>query len=209
MNAILDNCSIGILAGGEGRRVNGADKGLLMVNGRPLIEYGLAALSQQLPAAPVFISANRNLEQYQHYGNVVTDQHLLDQTAQPTTEAPFAGPLVGIAALLEQTTSDYLLIVPCDCPRLPPNLAAELAQSLLNEPAHEIAVVHDGQRQQNAVLLINKSVLGHISRQLRHGQTAIYALLESVNTIAVDFSDWPADYWNANTVEQLEQLTQP
>lgn len=206
MNAILDNCSIGILAGGEGRRVNGADKGLLMVNGRPLIEYGLAALNEQLPTAPVYVSANRNLEQYQRYGTVVTDQHLLDQT-------PFAGPLMGIAALLEQTTSDYLLIVPCDCPRLPPNLAAKLAQSLLNDPAnapaHEIAVVHDGQRQQNAVLLVNKSVRGHMSRQLHRGQTAIYALLESVNTIAVDFSDWPADYWNANTVEQLEQLTQP
>ena len=37
-----------ILAGGMGRRMGGQDKGLLLFEGRPLIEYLLDALSPQV-----------------------------------------------------------------------------------------------------------------------------------------------------------------
>lgn len=194
MTSPIHNTSIGILAGGEGRRVNGQDKGLLNIQGQVLIRFGLQAIQRQLPSAPVLISANRNLSEYQKLGTVVTDQ------------AGQQGPLAGIAALLTACESDYLMTLPCDCPRIPEQLFAKMAQSLLSKPAADVAVVHDGKRQQNAVLLIKKTALSQVQRQLASGQTAIYALLENINMTQVVFDDWPAHYWNANTLETIENL---
>jgi intracellular sulfur oxidation DsrE/DsrF family protein len=51
-----------VLAGGEGRRMGGADKGLLAYQGYPLIEWVLTAVTPQVDE--VVISANRNLDRY-------------------------------------------------------------------------------------------------------------------------------------------------
>lgn len=194
MTSPTHNTSIGILAGGEGRRVNGQDKGLLNIQGQALISYGLQAIQRQLPEAPVLISANRNLNKYQKLGTVVVDP------------AEHQGPLAGIAALLTACESDYLITLPCDCPRIPDQLFEKMAQSLLSKPAADAAVVHDGKRQQNAVLLIKKTALRQVQRQLASGQRAIYALLENLNMAQVVFDDWPAYYWNANTLDTIENL---
>ena len=58
-----------ILAGGQGRRMGGADKGLMDYRGRPLVEWVLAALEPQV--AEIVISANRHLERYAAYGRRV------------------------------------------------------------------------------------------------------------------------------------------
>ena len=54
-----------ILAGGRGLRMDGADKGLLVLSGRPLVEHVQQKLLPQV--STLFISANRNAEQYQPY----------------------------------------------------------------------------------------------------------------------------------------------
>ena len=51
-----------ILAGGQGRRMGGADKGLVEYRGRPLIEWVLEVLTPQVDE--LVISANRNLDTY-------------------------------------------------------------------------------------------------------------------------------------------------
>lgn len=194
MNALANNCSIGILAGGEGRRVNGQDKGLLRVAGQPLLSYGLNALQQQLADAPALISANRNIDSYQAFGEVVTDEHHQQ------------GPLAGIAALLQACKTDYLLTLPCDCPRIPDQLFEKLAQSLLSDSQLDATVVHDGQRQQNAVLLIKTSTAACALSQLANGDVAIHSFLERLNMATVMFDHWPAHYWNANTVDALDKI---
>lgn len=194
MNPLANSTSIGILAGGEGRRVNGEDKGLLNIAGQPLLSYGLSALQLQLANAPILVSANRNLQQYQLFGTVITD-----------TEGQ-QGPLAGIAGLLQACKTDYLLTLPCDCPRIPDQLFEKLARSLLNDPKLEAAVVHDGQRQQNAVLLLKQSVTGVALSQLANGHSAIHSFLERLNMATVIFDDWPAHYWNANTTDALDKL---
>lgn len=195
---ILSQISIGILAGGEGRRVNGEDKGLLRINQQPLIEYLVAALKPALPSAPLMISANRNIERYQNYGQVVRDN--------PNTQ----GPLAGLAALLNACQTEWLLTLPCDCPRLPPNFCEKMAQSLLHgsqdRPQIDGAVAHDGNQQQNAVLLIRQTALGSLQQQLENGGGAIHRWLQTLNIATVTFNHWPAHYWNANTLEQLQAL---
>ena len=55
-----------ILAGGQGSRLGGVDKGLQLLNNKPLIEYVLEALGQQVSG--FILSVNQNLHHYQSYG---------------------------------------------------------------------------------------------------------------------------------------------
>ena len=54
-----------LLAGGRGRRMGGADKGLLLLDGKPLALHTLRRLRPQV--ATVLISANRNAAFYQQW----------------------------------------------------------------------------------------------------------------------------------------------
>ena len=102
----------GVLAGGEGRRFGGADKGWVAYHGRPFVEQVLARLAPQV--ADVAISANRNLDRYAALGHPVLQDRL------------GAGPLAGLLRLLESAPQDWLLSVPCDALDLPRDLAPQL-----------------------------------------------------------------------------------
>jgi molybdopterin-guanine dinucleotide biosynthesis protein A len=87
------------------------DKGLIEYRGRPLSEWTLAALAPQVDE--LVVSANRNLGTYAAYGHRVL----------PDTLPDFAGPLAGVLAALEAVNADWLLVAPCDTPKLPADLA--------------------------------------------------------------------------------------
>jgi molybdopterin-guanine dinucleotide biosynthesis protein A len=135
-----------VLAGGRGSRMRGLDKGLQLLEGRPLVSHVIERLAPQ--AGPVLISANRHLEAYAALGHrVLTDPPGLE----------FAGPLAGMLAGLEALPDDaWLLTAPCDCPRLPADLAPRLlaaaephglafAQAAREHPTH--ALLHARLRQ--------------------------------------------------------------
>jgi molybdopterin-guanine dinucleotide biosynthesis protein A len=47
-----------VLAGGQGRRMGGVDKGLVELDGKPLVAHALARLAPQVGA--ILINANQN-----------------------------------------------------------------------------------------------------------------------------------------------------
>ena len=112
-----------ILAGGAGRRVGGADKGLLPLCGRPLVEHVLERLRHQ--CARVLIVANRNIDEYARLAPVVRDE-----------VSGHAGPLAGLAAAFgflqanRHALPDWLLTAPADCPDPPRDLATRLRATL-------------------------------------------------------------------------------
>src|SRR5579875_2070749 len=118
-----------VLAGGTGTRVGGADKGLLPLSGRPLVE--------------LLVVANRHLNAYARHARVIRD-----------VVGDHAGPLAGIAAALEDVTMQddekgappfaALLTVPVDCPAPPPDLCARLWSGLAANPGAQCVFVHDG-----------------------------------------------------------------
>ncbi len=67
-----------ILAGGQGRRMGGQDKGLLDFGGRLMIEIIIEALENQ--RIDIVINANRNQSTYQSYGYPVISDDLKDRT---------------------------------------------------------------------------------------------------------------------------------
>jgi molybdenum cofactor guanylyltransferase len=130
-----------ILAGGAGRRVGDADKGLLPLCGRPLVEHVLERLRHQ--CTRVVIVANRNIDDYARLAPVVRDEiH------------GHAGPLAGLAAAFgllqanQHALPDWLLSVPVDCPDPPPDLAARLRATLTTHADAACALASAGGRRE-------------------------------------------------------------
>lgn len=178
-----------ILAGGRGTRMDGADKGLMPIHGRPLIEYILSALRPQV--GRIVINANRNTERYAGYGyQVVSD-----------ASEDFQGPLAGIAAALDVCDSEWLLTVPCDSPLICPDLTERLLHAALREDA-EIAVASDGQRLQPLFALIRSDQLPPLEDYLASGERKVERWYAERRMTRVDFSDRASGFLNLNSHQE-------
>ena len=89
-----------ILAGGKARRMNGQDKGLITLHGRPMVDYIIQALQPQVGS--ILVNANRNTEQYAAFGLPVIADMLGD----------YFGPLVGMASGMDATATPFIVTAP-------------------------------------------------------------------------------------------------
>ena len=111
-----------ILAGGRATRMNNVDKGLQMLNQKPMVQHVIERLSNQVDE--LWICANRNIEQYRQFGlPVFSDQ----------PEYAGQGPLAGVASFIPHVPKDtsHIQIVPCDTPFIPYNLTHRLSSKLI------------------------------------------------------------------------------
>ncbi|HEB76936.1 MAG TPA: molybdenum cofactor guanylyltransferase [Methylothermaceae bacterium] len=182
-----------ILAGGRARRLGGRDKGLLAYRGLPLIRYALQTLEPV--CNEILINANRNLDAYRRFGYPVIPDPLPD----------FQGPLAGILAALRRAKSPYLLVVPCDSPRLRSDTLARLLAAL--DEGFEIAIAHDGQRLHPVVMALRTHHLADdLTAFLAAGRHKIDHWAARHRWVAVDCSDDPIQFLNINTPEDLHDV---
>ncbi len=182
-----------VLAGGLARRMGGQDKGLIDYNGRAMIEYALEAIVPVVDE--VFINANRNLDRYRVYGQpVISDQ----------TET-FDGPLAGVLSALSKSTSDILLVIPCDSPLVKSRHLNKMLDVRAEADA-DVSVAFDGKRLHPVFLALKKSLAPSLRRFLASGQRKIDVWLEQHHAVRVDYSDTPEIFLNVNTMEELSEL---
>lgn len=182
-----------ILSGGRATRMNGVDKGLVLLQNKPLIAHVIARLKPQ--ADEILINANRELAQYQSFGLPV----LQDETDD------FLGPLAGFQLGLEHARHDLVLTVPCDSPLLPLDLAERLLKGML-ESRTDIAVASTNGDTHQVFCLCKKSLLPSLMEYLANGGRKVSAWQKSQQYVEVDFSDNPDGFTNLNTFEDLAAL---
>lgn len=180
-----------ILAGGQASRMGGRDKGLVELNGRPLIQYVIDKLSQQ--NVSITINANRNQERYQDFAPVVSDSF-----------PDYPGPLGGIHAGLKNADTDWVGFVPCDSPQINEDLVVRFCAAV--NPDSDILVAHDGEFKQPVFTLFHKRVLPRLEAFLERGDRKIILLYKDCVTEFVDFSDSPNCFVNLNTPEELTRF---
>ena len=185
-----------ILAGGQGQRMGGLDKGLLMYQQQPLIQHIINTLSTQVDS--LVINANRNVERYQQFGYPV----ILDSLSG------FCGPLAGMYSVMKATKSDYILTAPCDSPTISTELRQRMMEVLLINQA-DIAVAHDGNRTQPVFCLINCNLRDDLERFLKQGDRKIDLWFEQHKLAEVDFSDQPDSFINFNHPEDISEHLKP
>lgn len=182
-----------ILSGGRATRMNGADKGLVLLHGKPLIKHVIERLTPQVDE--ILINANRELSQYQALGYPVLQDEV----------EGFLGPLAGFSLGLQHAKHDYVLTVPCDSPLLPVDLAKRLMAALVEDKA-EIAVASSDGSTHPVFCLCKKTVLPSLTAYLQQGERRVSAWQKSQQYIEVDFSDCNDAFTNLNTFEDLAAL---
>lgn len=182
-----------VLAGGLARRMGGLDKGLVMLAGKPLIEHVLQGLEPQV--GPVLVNANRNLDQYARYGYPVVSDTL----------EGYLGPLAGALSALRVISTEFLLTVPCDSPLVAPDLARCMYRALTSQRA-DLAVAHDGQRQQPVFLLLRRGLAADLQAYLAAGERKIDRWFARHRLAEADLSHRPDSFINVNEPEERQRL---
>ncbi len=182
-----------ILAGGKGRRLDGQDKGLVLYQGKALVEHVIDRIRPQV--ANIIINANRNQQTYKDLGYPVISDEMSN----------FQGPLAGIASAMKTVKTDYIITLPCDGPLLPENLVTKMLTTFNKScpSSNGIAVAHDGIRMQPVHALIPTKLINSLEEFLLSDDRKVDHWYAKHNIVLVDFSDQADAFLNINKKEQL------
>ncbi|WIO74038.1 molybdenum cofactor guanylyltransferase MobA [Porticoccaceae bacterium LTM1] len=177
-----------ILAGGQGRRMGGRNKGLLQVEGQPLIAF--AAENLRPHVSEILVNTNTESERYQRLGYQVIN------------DGDFAGkgPLAGILAGLSATSTPYIAICACDQLELPPNVYPELFKAAQKNPSG-LAVAHDGDRLHPTCAVISQLNRQSLLDRLKQNQLRVGEWFTDMKADVVVFEG--VTFYNINTPMDL------
>jgi len=175
--------SAAILAGGKSRRM-GQDKALILFKGKAMITHSLNALEGM--NIPISIIANSS--EYEQFGYPVIGD-----------EIPDKGPLGGIYTALLHSSTEKVLILPCDSPFLN-KTAIDL---LLDKSENELATV----ATQNGAIhplfaVYSKELLSEVKSEIDSGNLKVIDAIRNYKKVNFDDVD-PMIFANLNTMEEL------
>lgn len=180
-----------VLAGGQGRRMGGVDKGLVAFRGRPMVAHAIERLAPQV--GRIVVNANQHAEAYARFGHPVV----------PDAIGGYAGPLAGLHAGLAAVDTPLAVTVPCDSPFLPLDLVARLRAGLEGGGA-ELAVARTFDQPHPVFALVRTAVRAHLEAFLAGGGRKIDAWYATLAVVEVGFDDEAAAFSNINTRDELE-----
>ena len=187
-----------ILSGGRATRMNGVDKGLMLLQNKPLVAHVIARLEPQVDE--ILINANREITTYKALGYPV----LQDENDE------FIGPLAGFSLGLQHAKHEYILTVPCDSPLLPSDLVKRLYNGMAASRMNIACASSDGNTHP-VFCLMKKSVLPSLLAYIESGGRKVSAWQKSQQYVEVDFSGHKLNsvaevFTNLNTFEDLAAL---
>lgn len=182
-----------VLAGGEGRRMGGA-KPLRLLGDTTLVGSALALGRTYSACVAVAV---RDATQV---AGAVDARLLLDD---PTIEGPLAG-LASALRFARDRRAACVLTLPCDSPRLPPDLASRLMAALGD---HDVAVARCDGRLHPVCALWRANALKGLPIYLASGRRSLKGFAATLGMAVVDWPLGDVDaFANANTPEELAML---
>lgn len=190
------DCSILLLAGGQGQRMGGLDKGLVEWHGRPLIAWAREV------ARPItddlLISCNRNLDRYATFADrLVTD-----------SEPAYPGPLAGIRAGLAAARHKQLLVLPCDAPLIDNELLTQLLQYAVENPGCPI-MLRRGSQWEPLFCVIPTTLTPDIEAAWQAGARSNREVLLNLDARGLQLSNDDPRLANLNSPELLAKQSPP
>lgn len=177
--------------------MNGADKPMLKLAGKTLMQHVLVRATPQVDE--LLINANGDIARFSGYGYMVV----------PDSVEDYPGPLAGILAGFEWTnqnrpSAQWLVSFACDCPFFPEDLVNRLiaAANTSNVP---VSSAVSGDRHHPVFTAWRTSLALNADAILRRrGLRKVDALIDSLSNTRVDFDARPVDpFFNVNTPDDL------
>lgn len=194
-----------VLAGGEGSRLGGVDKGLIDYKGRKMIEWTLDVVKPHVDQ--LLISCNRNITDYMPLADSVVCDRI----------AGSLGPLAGIHAALESMTSRVagqsedtaggLLVLPCDTPLINYGVVKRLVSASQEAPG-SIIMLTEGEFAHPLHAVIPLSLKQDLEEYLIDGGRAVRKWYKQHSVIEIELPENDqAALINVNTAEQLDRIS--
>jgi len=182
-----------ILAGGRSRRMGGSVKALLPLGGKPLLQHVIDRVNSQVNE--LLLSVELSTEAFEAFG--------LSQVEDPE---PDGGPLAGLLSAMQKMSPghEWLLLVPCDAPFVPVDLAASLLACAL-ESVRPGAVVRYQSEIQPTFSIWSRSNLPQLEQAvLEDGMAGIKQFLNVVELAELDWPcSEPSPFFNINDQDAL------
>lgn len=137
-----------ILAGGKSSRM-GTDKGFLLLNKKPFVQYSIDAL-KPLVSNILIVSDNQDYDRFGY-------NRINDITKN-------AGPVAGICSGLEASLTEYNLILSCDIPLINSEILMELIKNIDDDL--EIIQVETNGKSMPLIAIYKKQVKDSFSKLL-------------------------------------------
>lgn len=176
-----------VLAGGQSTRM-GTDKGLLLLNGKPMIEYPVALLKECCQS--ILISCNT-----QNY-------NLLGVPTIPDMHASI-GPIGGLYSCLLASTSEHNVFLACDMPLVDMEIIQKLLQHKEN---YEIIVPSVNNWPIPVCGYYNKAILPLLETEISKGNYSLQSILNKTKTLIIEMDNKKDLLRNINTQEEFQQL---
>lgn len=179
-----------ILAGGKSSRM-GTDKGLLLLNGKPMVQYVIDALSKVV--SKIIIISNN--EAYKQFG--------LDVFPDLVKEK---GPVGGIYTALSYSSTESNICVSCDTPFITEKLLNLLIENSAN---FDITVSRYKDKIHPLIGVYKKSILDTFKKSLDKNQLKLSLVNKNVeyNVVEVEGGEvTEMNFYNINTQIDLKTI---
>jgi len=165
-----------VMAGGKSRRM-GADKGLVLFNGEPLILYAIRLL--QPFCTKVLISTNN--ADYSKFGCTLVNDLV-----------PGLGPISGISSALKQSVTEINLVISCDMPLMSPVVINKILE--YSGQFKYVVPVDESGRPEPLCALYTRSSLSQIEHQMVTKQYKLALLFNDESTKLISPGEFGSEY---------------
>jgi len=176
-----------ILCGGRSRRM-GQDKGLIVLDGTPMIIHTLEAVEEIVDEIILVLRDKTQLNLYKKCINdFKTENHNLNTEIRLVTDIEIdQGPLLGIYTGLSHIKSDGALVLPCDSPFISSYFVNKIFK-LRKESGVQamVPVWPDGSTEPLHAYYLSECI-PVIQNQLKKGFRNVKSLLEQINVVYID-----------------------
>jgi molybdenum cofactor guanylyltransferase len=194
-----------ILAGGQSRRMGGGDKGLMELDGKPMLGHVIDRLKPQVGA--IAINANGDPDRFARFGLDVI----------PDTVTGFVGPLAGVLAGMRWSAvhapeARWVVTAAGDAPLLPADLVVRLLAAAADAADKAIALAQSHGELHPVIGLWPVVLADDLEAQLALGVRKVLHWTDRHGTVPVPFPPVRMGgveldpFFNANTPEELEEL---
>ena len=170
-----------ILCGGQSRRM-GKDKGSLIIKDKPMIKYILSTLNNEIDEVIIVLNDNKRIDKYMEFINLEDYSYKLKFVEDKIKNK---GPISGILTGLENISSEYAIVFPCDNPFVTKNTI----QTLFNEITCNIQAVvpyHDPENKLKTSeplhSIYNKNIIPLIDNLILNDSLHIKGIIEKIDT---------------------------